>query len=182
MGKRNSVANPIKLTAFDRKQENIVNVVIETPRGSRNKYAFDPKQRVFTLKKVLPEGMVFPYDFGFIPSTHGEDGDPIDVLLLMDQPAFPGCVVQARLVGVIEGEQTKDGNTERNDRVIAVAESNHTHSDVKSIKDLNESLLTEVEKFFVNYHSNDRSEFRVLGCKGPQAARNCVTRSHPKAA
>jgi inorganic pyrophosphatase len=154
-----------------------VRVVVETMRGSRNKYAFDPDERVFTLKKVLPEGMVFPHDFGFIPSTEADDGDPIDVLLLMDDAAFAGCVVEARLIGVIEGEQTKEGKKERNDRLLAVAESSHTHSNVKSIDDLNKSLLREVEQFFVNYHENDDTEFKVLACKGPGAAAKCLKKA-----
>jgi inorganic pyrophosphatase len=95
--KKGGLANPIRLSAVD--QDGDVQVVIETPKGSRNKYAFDPELRTFKLKKVLPEGMVFPHNFGFIPSTKAEDGDPLDVLILMDQPAFPGCVIDARLVG-----------------------------------------------------------------------------------
>jgi len=83
--------------------------VIETPKDCRNKYKFDPALRSFKLNRVLPDGMVFPYDFGFVPSTLADDGDPIDVLLLMDAPAFPGCIIESRLIGVIEGEQTEDG-------------------------------------------------------------------------
>lgn len=179
---RGSVANPIKLVVFDDKKNEIVQVVIETPKGSRNKYAFDPDQRVFTLKKVLPEGMEFPHDFGFIPSTQGDDGDPIDVLVLMDEPAFPGCVLRARLVGVIEGEQTEKGKKQRNDRLLAVAETSHTHSDLKSIKDLNKLFLRELEQFFENYHANDGEEFRVLACKGPTAAGKFLNRAKHKAA
>lgn len=167
--KQKAIANPTKLSPVD--GHNRVQVIIETPKGSRNKYKFDTKQRVFMLNKVLPEGMVFPHDFGFIPSTEGDDGDPLDVLLLMDQPAFPGCMVRSRLVGIIEGEQTEKGKTERNDRLLAVSESSHTHSDIKSIADLNKELLEEVEKFFVNYHENDGAQFRVLNCKGPDAAK-----------
>ncbi|PYX99585.1 MAG: inorganic pyrophosphatase [Acidobacteria bacterium] len=174
------MANPARLEAIDEKQN--VRVVIETPKGSRNKYAFDPEQRVFMLKKVLPEGMVFPHDFGFIPSTEAEDGDPLDVLILMDQPAFPGCVVQARVIGMIEGEQKEDGKTQRNDRLLAVAESSHTHSDVRSVSDLNRSLLKEVEEFFVNYHTNDGTKFKVLGCKGPDAAFRQMKKSQRRAA
>src|SRR5690349_8339579 len=162
MGKKDSVGNPSRLLPFDTGKKDVVQIVIETPRGSRNKYAFDEKQRVFMLKKVLPEGMVFPHDFGFIPSTKAEDGDPLDVLILMDQPAFPGCVIDARLVGVIEGEQSEGGKTTRNDRLIAVCNASHTHSNIKSLNDLNESLLGEVEKFFVNYHANDGEKFKVL--------------------
>jgi inorganic pyrophosphatase len=173
--KKAGMANPTRLEPID--QEKKIQVIIETPKGSRNKYAFDPKQRVFTLKKVLPEGMVFPHDFGFIPSTEAEDGDPVDVLILMDQPAFPGCMVRARLIGVIEGEQSEDGKSERNDRLLAVSETSHTHSDIKSISDLNQSLLDEIEKFFVNYHANDGTQFKVLACKGSDAAIKCFKRS-----
>ena len=89
-----SVGNPSLLESLDPDEANL-QVVIETPKGRRNKYAFDEKQRVFGLKKVLPAGMEFPYDFGFVPSTLADDGDPTDVLVLMDEPAFPGCVLQA---------------------------------------------------------------------------------------
>jgi len=89
-------------------------VGIETPKGSRNKYAFDEKQKIFALKKVLPAGMAFPYDFGFIPSTIAEDGDPVDVLALMDEPGAVGCLLQCRGVGIIEGEQGKKKDAERN--------------------------------------------------------------------
>ena len=84
-GKRvNALTDPSKLQSLDQDDDAIIQVVIETPKGSRNKYAFDEEQRVFELKKVLPAGMAFPYDFGFIPSTKAEDGDPTDVLVLMD--------------------------------------------------------------------------------------------------
>src|SRR3981081_1931946 len=170
--KKQGMVNPTRLAAFDKEKK--VQVVIETPKGSRNKYAWDQDQQIFALKKVLPEGMAFPHDFGFIPSTEGEDGDPIDVLVLMDQPVFTGCLVKARLVGVIEGKQTEKGKSERNDRMLAVAESSHTHSNINSLKDLNKDLLKELEKFLVNYHSNDRAEFKVLALKGPEAAAKCL--------
>jgi inorganic pyrophosphatase len=89
MGKK-GMADPVRLQPRDPDDRKTIQVIIETPKGSRNKYAFDPKQRVFELKTVLPAGMFFPYDFGFIPSTVADDGDPIDVLVLMDEPAFPG--------------------------------------------------------------------------------------------
>src|SRR5579864_1938581 len=113
------LANPIRLKSFDDEEDGIIVVVVETPKGSRNKYAYDPQEHVFELKKVLPAGMAFPYDFGFVPSTQGGDGDPLDVLVLMDEPAFPGCKLTTRVIGVIEGEQG-DGERERNDRVVAV--------------------------------------------------------------
>jgi inorganic pyrophosphatase len=87
--KKSSLANPMLLPPLDADDHDIIQVIIETPKGCRNKFAFDPKQKVFELTKVLPAGMAFPYDFGFIPSTLAEDGDPTDVLVLMDEPAFP---------------------------------------------------------------------------------------------
>jgi inorganic pyrophosphatase len=115
-----------------------------------------------------------PPEANAIPSTEGEDGDPIDVLVLMDQPVFTGCLVMARLVGVIEGQQTEKGKSERNDRLLAVAESSHTHSNINSLNDLNKELLKELERFLVNYHSNDGAEFKVLARKGPDAATKCL--------
>jgi inorganic pyrophosphatase len=99
------LADPTRLKPLDGDDDDLFQVIIETPKGSRNKYAFDPEQKIFKLKTVLPSGMAFPYDFGFLPSTRGDDGDPLDVLVLMDEPAFPGCLLKCRLIGVIEGEQ-----------------------------------------------------------------------------
>jgi inorganic pyrophosphatase len=165
-----AIAAPTVLKPFDEENKSSIQVVIETPKGCRNKYKFDPKLRSFTLSRVLPDGMVFPYDFGFVPSTMAEDGDPIDVLLLMDAPAFPGCVIESRLIGVIEGEQTKKGKKERNDRLIAVANRSHTHSDMQNISDMNEKLLKELAEFFVNYHRQDEVQYKFLGTKGPKEA------------
>ncbi|PYV64769.1 MAG: inorganic pyrophosphatase [Acidobacteria bacterium] len=150
----------------------MVQVVIETPKGSRNKYKFEPNLSSFKLSKVLPDGMVFPYDFGFVPSTQAADGDPIDVLLLIDEPAFPGCVIESRLIGVIEGEQAEEGATERNDRLVAVATENHTYSRLNDLSQLNPKLVEEISQFFVNYHELQGSKFKVLGVRGAkQAAR-----------
>ena len=108
-----------------------LHVIIETPKGSRNKFKYDEAHGLFKLGGVLPAGAVFPFDFGFVPTTLGGDGDPLDVLLLMDEPAFAGCLVAARLIGVIEAAQTEeDGTTERNDRLIAVAAESRNHREV----------------------------------------------------
>jgi inorganic pyrophosphatase len=96
-------------------------VVVETPRGSRNKYKFDEQTGRMKLSKVMPEGMMFPYDFGFLPNTKSEDGDPLDVLILSDEPTFPGCQIDCRLIGVIKANQRESGKETRNDRLIAVA-------------------------------------------------------------
>ena len=120
-------------------------VVIETPKGSPNKLAYEPRYGTFLLKGVLPAGAVFPFDFGFVPSTRAEDGDPLDVLVLMDAPVFPGCVVPTRPIGVIEAEQTEEGHTERNDRLLAVAANSATHRSIKALNDLSPDLIAQIE-------------------------------------
>lgn len=175
MSKNNGggLANPTQLKPVD-KQDGILQVVIETPKGSRNKFSFDPDQKVFTLRKVLPAGMVFPYDFGFLPQTIAPDGDPIDVLLLMDEPAYPGVVVRSRLIGVIEGEQMDGKKKNRNDRLLAVAEANHLYADIKRAKDLPDQFLKELQEFFVNYHRLEGKEYRLLGVREAQEASKLI--------
>ena len=172
--KSNSLANPIELKPRDSNDDNIIQVIIETPKGSRNKYSFDPEQKVFQLKKVLPAGMAFPYDFGFIPSTLAEDGDPVDVLVLMDEAAFPGCLLKCRLIGIIEGEQGENKEKERNDRIVAIEQANHSYAFVQHIGDLGKKFVNELEEFFVNYHDMEGKEFRVLDVRGPGEARRRI--------
>jgi inorganic pyrophosphatase len=170
MGKKSSLANPLRLSPRDEDDRDILQVIIETPKGSRNKYAFEPKQKVFELKKVLPAGMSFPYDFGFVPSTVAEDGDPVDVLVLMDEPAFPGCLLKCRIIGIIEAKQGKKRKSERNDRIVAIEQANHSYAHVKHIGDLGKKFVNELEEFFVNYHRLDGKEYRILDVKGPGEA------------
>jgi len=152
-----------------------LHVIIETPKGSRNKFDYDEEHGLFKLGGVLPAGAVFPFDFGFIPSTVGGDGDPLDVLLLMDEPAFPGCLVPARLVAVIEALQTeRDGERTRNDRLIAVAADSHTHKGVRTLADLNAALLDEIEHFFVSYNEIKGKTFEPLGRFGPVKAARLI--------
>jgi inorganic pyrophosphatase len=164
---------PRLLTEIDtfRDEQNTLNVIIETPKGSRNKFDYEPAFGAFELAGVLPEGSVFPYDFGFVPSTLGEDGDPLDVLVLLDESVPPGCLISARLIGVIEAEQTEtDGQTARNNRLLAVATRAHTHADVKSLADLRPKMVEEVEHFFVSYNETKGKTFKPVGRGGPERA------------
>ena len=170
--RRRLMADPFGLPPLDGNDK--IQVIIETPRGSRNKYAFNTELRVFSLKRVLPAGMTFPYDFGFVPSTKAEDGDPTDVLVLMDEPAFPGCLLKCRIIGIIEGEQGKMKNGERNDRIIAIEEANHSYAHVRHVKDLGKKFVKELEGFFVNYHEMEGEKYRILDIKGPAEARRRV--------
>lgn len=173
-GNRNGLADPSRLKPVDKNDKEVVRVIIETPKGSRNKYAFDPGEKTFTLKKVLPAGMAFPYDFGFVPSTLADDGDAVDVLVLMDEPAFPGCVVRCRLVGVIEGEQEDKKKAIRNDRIVAVDVENHQWAHIEHVDDLGKQFVRELEEFFVNFHELMGKKYRILDVRGPGQARRCV--------
>ena len=161
-----------RLVPFD---DDCVLVVIETPKGSPNKLAFEPRYGTFVLKGVLPAGTVFPFDFGFVPSTRAEDGDPLDVLVLMDAPVFPGCIVPSRLIGVIEAEQTEDGETERNDRLLAVAANSAAHRSIRQLNDLSQDLVAQIEHFFVSYNEMKGKRFEVKGRAGRKRARGLVT-------
>lgn len=176
--KHPSLADP---TSLDPQIKNGLQVIVETPKSSRNKYSYDREQGIFTLRKILPEGMVFPYDFGFLPRTLAPDGDPIDVLLLMDVPAFPGCLVPSRLIGVMEGEQVEGKKTNRNDRLIAVAELSHAYKDWKKLADLPDHFISELEAFFVNYHQLEGKKYKLLGCKEAKAAMGLIKKAEKAA-
>jgi inorganic pyrophosphatase len=177
MAKNKGLADPSCLDPLVPQDKQLLRVVIETPKGSRNKFAFNSDDHTFELKKVLPAGMAFPYDFGFVPCTKADDGDPIDVLVLMDEPAFPGCILKCRPIGVIEGEQVAKGNKrkkERNDRIIAVENVAHSWADIRTVDDLDDEFCRELEAFFVNYHRLSREEYKVLALKGPNRAHKLV--------
>ena len=144
--------------------------IIETPKNRRNKFDYDPKSNLFKLAGLLPEGMAFPFDFGFIPCTLGDDGDPLDVMVLMEEPAHVGCLVDVRIIGVIEAKQTQDGKTESNDRLFAVAVHSYSHQKVASIEDLNPSMLDQIEQFFVSYNKLRGKKFKLQGHGGPKRA------------
>jgi inorganic pyrophosphatase len=150
-------------------------VIVETPKGHRNKYTYEESLDRFMLGGVLTAGAVFPYDFGFLPRTTGGDGDPLDALVLMDEPAFTGCIVRVRLIGVIQAEQTEhDGEVTRNDRLITVAAKSHEYREIEDISDLSRSLVDEIEYFFISYNQIKGKEFRPVGRHGNRTARRVV--------
>jgi inorganic pyrophosphatase len=149
--------------------------VIDTPKGSPNKYKYDEQWGVFRLNTVMPKGSFFPYDFGFIPSTLGADGDPLDVLVFMDDPAPVGCVLTVRLIGAIEAEQREENSEwKRNDRLLAVATKSPTHAHIACLDDLRPRLLDEVEEFFANYTRQRGKTFSPLRRSGLRDAREIV--------
>ena len=154
-----------------------VYVVVDTPRGSRNKFKFDAELGAFTLAHILPLGAQFPYDFGSVPQTLAEDGDPIDVMVLADEPFFVGCVVDVLLIGIIEAEQTADGKTKRNDRLLGVPVTSVNAPCMADISDIAVETLDQIELFFSAYNRAHGREFKPLHRRGAQAARQLVLRA-----
>lgn len=163
--------NPERLPGYDRKKK-LWRVIIETPAGSFAKYRYEPEIGTFEVAHFLPEGFAFPYSFGFIPSTRGEDGDPLDVMLLADSPPFPGCAVWSRLAGVVEGKQKERGKHERNDRLIAVAAQSRRFCEVETITDLGREQIEDIGRFFEDYNRILGRTFRVLRIAGAKEARH----------
>lgn len=152
-----------------------LNVVIETPEGSRNKYALDPQTGLFKLRKILPAGTAFPLSMGFIPGTKGEDGEPLDALVWLDYPASVGVFMECRLLGVMEVEQQeKNKEPQRNDRFLFVADVSSEHNDIRSVHDLVTEKLEEMEEFFKYYNAAEKKQFRVLGYKKPRVALSII--------
>ena len=149
-----------------------INVVVETPRGSEAKFKHDPETGAMMLSRPLPSGIVYPYDWGFIPSTHMSDGDPLDAMILWDGTGFPGLIVASRLIGVLRVEQRSlaSGGRERNDRVFALPVKAPRSEQVRSIFDLPERVRLELEQFFQNVVAFEGKEIALLGFAGPDEA------------
>jgi inorganic pyrophosphatase len=148
--------------------------IIETPKGRRSKFDYDPEYGLFCLGGLLAEGLAFPFDFGFIPSTVGEDGDPLDVMVLMDEPAHVGCLLDIRLIGIMEAVQTEDKKTTKNNRLFAAAIHSYSHEDLFAISDVQKSIIDQVQEFFVTYNKLRGKKFKVLGIHGPKRASDCL--------
>lgn len=148
----------------------VCRAIIETPKGFRSKFDYDPDSGLFMLGGLLPVGMMFPFDFGFIPSTLGEDGDPVDIMVLMDAPAHVGCLIDVRIIGIITAEQVEGGKAETNDRLLGAAVHSYDHERLDSISDVNQTLLDQVEEFFISYNKQRGKKFRITGTGGPKKA------------
>lgn len=146
-------------------------VIIETPKGQGQKYDYDPGTGNFMLKKVMPAGMVFPFDFGFFPGTVGGDGDPVDVLVLAEIETFPGCMMECRVIGAIVAEQQeRNGKKMRNDRYLAVPEVSVLYASIDSMEELPEETMDQLEAFFANYNNQAGKKFKVLERVGAKRA------------
>jgi inorganic pyrophosphatase len=149
-------------------------VVVDTPRGSRNKYKYDEKLGLFRLSRILPGGMSFPYDFGSIPRTRAADGDAVDVLILTDAPTFIGCLVTVRLLGVLRATQKEKGKSIRNDRLIAVPLTPVNRPSIRDLRQLDQTRIDEIEEFFVSYNRAQGRKFSPGQRLGHEAAYRLV--------
>ncbi len=159
--------NFINLPTFTKDGD--IYVVVETPRGSRAKFAYDPKLKAFTLTKSLLTGLTYPHDWGFVPSTKADDGDPMDMMLVHDAATFPGLVITCRVIGILQIEQKSDGKTERNDRLFAVPRRSHSEQDLRDVRELSKPVQQELEKFFIATDELEDKKLVILGWKGPKA-------------
>ncbi|HEX3625610.1 MAG TPA: inorganic diphosphatase [Verrucomicrobiae bacterium] len=154
------------LTAFNEK-DGSVNAIIETPKASAIKYSYSPQSHLFRAKRTLPHGMVFPFNFGFVPGTLAEDGDPLDILIVDPEPFVCGCLVKARLLAVIEAEQTEEGKMVRNDRIVAMAIDEETPPEFLSVP-LDEARIRQIVFFFASYNKINGKEFKHLRTGDPK--------------
>ncbi|MBE7170011.1 MAG: inorganic diphosphatase [Williamsia sp.] len=155
--------------AFVKESENI-HVVVECTRGSHHKINYDPASEMFKLSEIFPAGVVFPFEFGFVPHTKADDGDPFDVILLADDPLFTGCLAEARLIGVIEAEQTDEGKRIRNDRAIAVAVESKQYKSIKTMDELDKNFVDDMVDFIAAYQKRSEHHFTPLRFSGPERA------------
>lgn len=140
-----------------------ITVIIETPKGKGLKYDFEPTAGYLKLKKIMPAGVVFPFDFGYIPGTTGGDGDPLDVLVISEIETFPGCAVDCRIIGAIKANQTeRNGNSMRNDRFIAIPVISVQYADVETLSQLSEQIKSQLERFFINYNEQAGKAFKIV--------------------
>jgi inorganic pyrophosphatase len=145
-------------------------VVIETPKGRRNKFKYLPESGLFSLSHVLPQGFNFPFDFGFVPSTLAEDGDPLDMIVLMDEPAHVGCLLRIRIIGVMRVQQTEKGKTVANDRLLGVTLQTFEYADVYSFEQLPKNFVNQIAEFLALYNKNAGKQDEVTGIEGAESA------------
>jgi inorganic pyrophosphatase len=151
----------------------ILNVLIEIPAGSKNKYEFDKDLNAFALDRVLYSSVQYPYDYGFVPNTLADDGDPLDGMVIMDQPTFPGCVIPARPIGMLI---MIDGG-DRDEKILCVPAKDPRYADVKSLADIAPHRLDEIAEFFRSYKNLEKKVTEIRGWEGLEAVQALVTKS-----
>jgi inorganic pyrophosphatase len=149
----------------------LVDAIVETPKGYAEKFTYDKDSGFFKLKKILPSGMSLPYDFGFIPGTRGEDGDPLDIIVISEFKSFPGCMIECRLIGCIHSTQTeinKKVKVIRNDRFIGIPVPSVSFKYIHSIDEIPKKLMNGLKAFFINYNKAEGKKFKIIAQAGPR--------------
>jgi inorganic pyrophosphatase len=173
-----SVVDFLRLPAFA--SDGRVHVVVEAPRHARVKFKFSPTLQVFELSRALMVGLSYPYDWGFVPSTCAEDGDPLDGLIMHEATTFPGILIPCRAIGVLEVQQTQKTKTVRNDRVIFVPDDGLKRPLVDDVQDLKAETRREFEAFFCAAVNNTGKKLKFLGWRSAKHALATVNRSAKK--
>lgn len=140
-----------------------IEVIVETPKGCQFKYKYDPEKDWYAVHKALPVGLMFPYDFGFIPGTKGEDGDPLDVLILSEFSFLQGSMIECRVIGAMKAGQTDKKTTIRNDRIFVCPDLKGFYPVYNSMRDIQKEKLKEIESFFIYYNAMQNKTFKPLG-------------------
>ncbi len=148
----------------------VINVLIEIAGGSKNKYEFDKDMNAFALDRVLFASVKYPYDYGFVPNTLADDGDPLDGMVIMDEPTFPGCVIAARPIGMLE---MIDGG-DRDEKILCVPAEDPRYKEVKSLKDIAPHRLEEIAEFFRTYKNLEKKVTEIQGWKDVDAVKPLV--------
>lgn len=162
-----------------KKRMNTITVIVETPKGQGLKYGYDPIINCFKLNKIMPAGLVFPFDFGYIPATTGGDGDPVDVLIISEVSTFAGCAIDCRIIGGIKASQReRKGLFMSNDRIIVVPEVSLQYAGVDALKDLPKHLIGQLEIFFENYNQQAGKKFQPLKRLTAAQAAKIVGQAH----
>jgi inorganic pyrophosphatase len=154
-----------------------ITAMIECPKGYNQKFDYEPKEKRFKLSKILPAGLVFPFDFGMIPGTQGEDGDPLDIIVISEDATFPGCLIDCRIIGALQAEQTEqDGETMRNDRFLGVPGVSQLFTGIQTLEQLPEAILNQLEAFFKNYNEQAGKAFKVTARLNAKQAAKLLSR------
>jgi len=161
--------------------EGAVRVVVEAPRGCGIKLKYDPDLGAFEYGRALPLGLAYPYDWGFVPGTRAEDGDPLDALVLCDVPSYPGVVIPCRPIGAVLLDQKEDGKRQRNDRLVLAPLGLSRFEHLRDPDALPQRMRQEIERFFLDTTFFTQKDARVLGWKGPGYAEKLVRKSQPPA-
>jgi inorganic pyrophosphatase len=162
-----------RLTPYD--DAECLRVVIEAPKGAAVKLRFDPTLNAFAVRRLLPLGLAYPFDWGFIPGTLGQDGDPLDALILSEQATFPGVVMSCRVLGVLEVEQReRAGSLQRNDRLVVAPSKNSRHGKIAHPRFLPKRLRKEIEQFFKSSIFFTDKNIKILGWRGPRRAAKLI--------